>query len=116
VLDALHAWLETHRPLVPAQSALGKAMTYLHNQWKKLTVYATDGRLAIDNNASHQLVGLRSTLIHLGREFAWNSDLRLEEYCCHRNRPQSQGVGLSGQKSSRNPSRGFRHERSVRSR
>jgi transposase len=52
VLDALHAWLETHRPLVPAQSALGKAMTYLHNQWKKLTVYATDGRLAIDNNAT----------------------------------------------------------------
>ena len=27
-------------------------MIYLHSQRKKLTVYATDGRLAIDNNAT----------------------------------------------------------------
>ncbi len=50
VLDALHAWLQEHMPRVPAQSALGKAMAYLHAQWPKLTVYATDGRLRIDNN------------------------------------------------------------------
>jgi transposase len=50
VLDALHAWLQLHMVRVPAQSALGKAMGYLHSQWDRLTVYATDGRLRIDNN------------------------------------------------------------------
>ena len=56
VLDALHAWLQTHQPLVPPQSALGKAMAYLHNQWDKLVVYVTDGRLAIDNNATENAI------------------------------------------------------------
>ena len=50
VLDGLHDWLEQHMHLVPPQSALGKAMGYLHKQWRKLVVYATDGRLRIDNN------------------------------------------------------------------
>jgi len=50
VLDGLHDWLAEHQHLVPPQSALGKAMGYLHKQWDKLTVYATDGRLRIDNN------------------------------------------------------------------
>ena len=50
VLDGLHDWLEQHMHLVPPQSALGKAMGYLHKQWAKLVVFATDGRLRIDNN------------------------------------------------------------------
>jgi transposase len=50
VLDGLHDWLVEHLPRVPAKSALGKAMGYLHGQWDRLTVYATDGRLRIDNN------------------------------------------------------------------
>ena len=50
VLNALHEWLVEQLPRVPAQSALGKALGYLHGQWDRLTVYATDGRLRIDNN------------------------------------------------------------------
>jgi transposase len=50
VLEALREWLVEQLPRVPAKSALGKAMGYLHSQWDKLTVYATDGRLRIDNN------------------------------------------------------------------
>jgi len=49
-LEGLHDWLEQHMHLVPPQSALGKAMGYLHKQWDKLTPYTTDGRLRIDNN------------------------------------------------------------------
>lgn len=49
-LEALHEWLEHHLPLVPPQSALGKAVGYLHKQWDKLNVYVTDGRLRMDNN------------------------------------------------------------------
>jgi len=56
VLDGLHAWLEQHQHLVPPQSALGKAMGYLHMQWDKLTVYATDGRLRIDNNLTENSI------------------------------------------------------------
>ena len=48
--ESLHTWLTTHRPTVPPQTALGKALTYLHNEWDKLNVYLTDGRVEIDNN------------------------------------------------------------------
>ena len=56
VLEGLHDWLEQHQHLVPPQSALGKAMGYLHNQWDKLAVYATDGRLRIDNNLTENAI------------------------------------------------------------
>ena len=47
---ALREWLDTYRPQVPPQTALGKALGYLHNEWEKLLVYLQDGRLEIDNN------------------------------------------------------------------
>ncbi|WP_297375732.1 IS66 family transposase [Acidiferrobacter sp.] len=50
--DTLRTWLDTHRPGVPPQSALGKALGYLANEWDKLVVYLTDGRIPIDNNAT----------------------------------------------------------------
>lgn len=56
MLKALHEWLTRHRPLVPPQSALGKATGYLHKQWDKLIVYVTDSRLRIDNNLSENAI------------------------------------------------------------
>ncbi len=56
VLNALHDWLEQNLPRVPSQSALGKAMGYLHKQWDKLDVYVTDGRLRIDNNLTENAI------------------------------------------------------------
>lgn len=56
VLKALHEWLTRHRPLVPPQSAMSKAMGYLHKQWGKLIVYVTDGRLRIDNNLTENAI------------------------------------------------------------
>ena len=38
-------------PVLP-KSPMGEAITYALNQWPALTVYATDGDLAIDNNAA----------------------------------------------------------------
>jgi len=49
VFNALHKWLMIHKPRIAKDSLTGKAMTYLHNQWDKLTVYCTDGRLRISN-------------------------------------------------------------------
>jgi hypothetical protein len=49
LLNKLKKWLETNKPKVTKDSLTGKAMTYLHNQWEKLIVYCTDGRLRISN-------------------------------------------------------------------
>jgi hypothetical protein len=38
-------------PVLP-KSPMGQALTYALNQWEALSVYTTDGDLAIDNNAS----------------------------------------------------------------
>jgi transposase len=50
LLDDLRQWVDEHLPLVPKQSALGKALNYLHRQWPGLIVYVEHGDLRIDNN------------------------------------------------------------------
>ena len=56
ILDELRAWLDDSLPQVPPQSATGKALHYLHNEWPKLIGYLQDGRLAIDNNAAENAI------------------------------------------------------------
>ena len=67
--DTLRTWLAIHRPGVPPQSALGRALTYLANEWDKLVVYLTDGRIPIDNNATENCLrpfclGRKNWLFH----------------------------------------------------
>lgn len=55
-LAEFRAWLESQQaerggPVLP-KSPMGQAIQYALNQWDALCVYTTDGRLAIDNNAS----------------------------------------------------------------
>lgn len=50
VLAKLKTWLEETTPRVPPQSALGKALHYLGQQWPRLNHYLDDGRYPIDNN------------------------------------------------------------------
>ena len=50
VLDQLQAWLQQTLPTVPPQTALGKALYYLHHQWPRLIGYLEDGHYPIDNN------------------------------------------------------------------
>lgn len=54
VLDALLAWAEC-RTVAP-KSALGKAMTYLKDQWPYLTNYLMDGRLELSNNRAERSI------------------------------------------------------------
>ena len=56
ILDELRAWLDEVLPQVPPQSATGKALNYLHNEWSKLIGYLNDGRLEIDNNHSENTI------------------------------------------------------------
>ena len=54
VLDALLSWANT-RTAAP-KSALGKAFTYLKEQWPYLTSYLNDGRLEISNNRAERSI------------------------------------------------------------
>ena len=54
VLDAMFAWANT-RTAAP-KSALGKAFTYLKEQWPYLTSYLKDGRLEISNNRAERSI------------------------------------------------------------
>jgi transposase len=50
LLAELEALLLQHLHTVLPQSAFGKALHYLHGQWRKLTRYVDDGRWPISNN------------------------------------------------------------------
>ena len=54
VLDAMFAWANS-RTAAP-KSALGKAFTYLKEQWPYLTNYLKDGRLEISNNRAERSI------------------------------------------------------------
>lgn len=45
-----HSWMQDTQAKVPSQAALGKAITYLANQWPSLVSYLDDGAYPIDNN------------------------------------------------------------------
>ena len=56
VTDAFKAWLDEQRPRALPKSQLGQAIGYCLNQWSKLTVFLTDGRLELDNNRSERTI------------------------------------------------------------
>jgi transposase len=56
VLTQLKSWLEKTLPQVTAQSALGKAVHYLSNNWSRLERYIETGFLPIDNNAAERAI------------------------------------------------------------
>ena len=54
VLDAMFAWANS-RTAAP-KAPLGKALTYLKNQWPYLTNYLKDGRLELSNNRAERSI------------------------------------------------------------
>ena len=52
ILSQLKNWLEKTQSQVMPQSVLGKAVTYLANNWSRLERYVEAGFLPIDNNAA----------------------------------------------------------------
>ncbi|WP_049721473.1 IS66 family transposase [Gilvimarinus polysaccharolyticus] len=56
VINKLRAWLEKSLPNVPPQSAIGKALLYLHNQWDRLVRYLDGGAYPIDNNRAENAI------------------------------------------------------------
>lgn len=56
LLDRLHVWLEKALPRTAPGTATGKAMSYLHNQWPRLTRYTENGVYPIDNNRAENAI------------------------------------------------------------
>lgn len=50
VLNELQEWMTAEYKTLPPASAISKAITYCLPRWKKLSIYATDPILNIDNN------------------------------------------------------------------
>jgi transposase len=56
LLDALKNWLDREHAQVVPKTPIADASHYALNQWTALTVYVTDGELAIDNNAAERAI------------------------------------------------------------
>ncbi len=56
VMSELKAWMEKTLPYMTTQNALGKAVTYLANNWSKLERYVEQGYLPIDNNTAERAI------------------------------------------------------------
>ncbi|NLG02080.1 MAG: IS66 family transposase [Lentisphaerae bacterium] len=56
VLAKIREKIDGLLPSVPPSSKLGKALAYADNIWDRLTAYAFDGRLPIDNNAAERMI------------------------------------------------------------
>ena len=54
VLARIKDWLDAEKEIVLPRSPMATAITYAQNQWAALTTFATQGFLAIDNNASER--------------------------------------------------------------
>lgn len=50
LVDELRAWLDQIRPGVEPKGTLGKALGYIHRQWKRLTLFLRDPRMELTNN------------------------------------------------------------------
>ena len=50
ILDDLRAWLDDKRATVPPKTPLGRALGYLHRQWKRLILFLDDGNIEATNN------------------------------------------------------------------
>jgi transposase len=53
-VDAFRAWMDEAAQSVLPKGPLGIAIRYAQNQWRALTRYLEDGRLAISNNAAER--------------------------------------------------------------
>lgn len=56
IIEKLKTWLQETKPGIPPTSLMGKALTYLDNQWPYLTAYLKHGAAAIDNNKAERAI------------------------------------------------------------
>ncbi|HEY6725644.1 MAG TPA: IS66 family transposase [Polyangiaceae bacterium] len=73
IIDAIFAWVEEQRAVIPPGTPLGKALGYLHRQRSRLVLFLEDGNIPLTNNRRER--ELRKLV--LGRRnwlFTWGDD------------------------------------------
>lgn len=73
ILDDLRQWLDEQRGVIPPKTTLGRALGYLHRQWRRLVLFLEDGNIEATNNRRER--ELRRLI--LGRKnwlFTWLDD------------------------------------------
>ncbi len=72
LLEAFEIWLRSTLSKVSSKSDTAKAIGYALNQWEALTLYASDGRVEIDNNAAERALRAvalgRKNYLHFGSD------------------------------------------------
>jgi transposase len=56
IIDKLKKWLEKSLPVILPESAIGKALRYLHNHWSRFIIFLEDGSYPIDNNPAENAI------------------------------------------------------------
>jgi len=56
ILKSMKKWLDTQITKILPASTIGKAVSYMLNQWPRLINYLLDGRLEIDNNLTENSI------------------------------------------------------------
>ena len=63
-VEKIKEFVASERPKHTPKSPMGNALGYVENQWESLTLFLTDARIPIDNNASERVM----KLVALGRK------------------------------------------------
>ncbi len=50
IINELRAWIDVQRAVTPPKTPLGRALGYLHRQWKRLVLFLEDGNIELTNN------------------------------------------------------------------
>lgn len=56
IIEKMRKWLEKSLTQVPPKTLIGKALTYLDNQWRHLIQYLEKGDYPIDNNRAENVI------------------------------------------------------------
>jgi transposase len=74
VLDRIQAWIAEQRPQHLPEGPMGAALRYITNQWNPLTVFMSDPKIPIHNNASESALRIialaRKNTLFFGHEQA----------------------------------------------
>ena len=50
IVEQLRRWVDEQREITPPKTSFGKALGYIHRQWKRLTLFLDDGNIPLTNN------------------------------------------------------------------
>jgi transposase len=50
IIEQIRTWLDEQTAITPPKTSFGKALGYIHRQWRRLILFLDDGNIALTNN------------------------------------------------------------------